>query len=141
MSVRIFAQLDPKENKLPKDMSRTVEAKPMRHLPLVDPDRFVSNNPRIKQQFAQFHSISPEAERAKARERLQSMVDRANKQIEKSIHFKTIRFSVDQAAGRTVAVVKDRKTGKVLKQIPNEQILTMAARLKKNSGLFKDIEA
>jgi len=141
MKVRMFPNMDPKQNKLPKDTSKIIQKKPVRHLPLVNPDRFVSNSPRIKKNLEKFHPISPKAERAKARERIHSMVETANMHIKESIHFKSIRFSVDKKAGRTVAVVKDSKTGKVLKQIPDEQILTMAARLRKNSGMFKNIKA
>lgn len=139
MKTRIFSQMDPRENRLPADTSRIVEGKPHRSLPLVNPDRFVSNNPRVKAMISKSDPVDPKSIRADAKARLQRMVDTANRQIRNSIHFKSIRFAVDQDSGRSVAVVKDRKTGKVLKQIPNDQLLSMAARLKDASGLFKDI--
>ena len=139
MRIRIFKQLDPRENRLPADTSRVVETKPHRSLPLVNPDRFVSNNPRVKAMISKNDPIEPKAIRANAKERLHRMVEEANRHIRNSIHFKSIRFAVDEDSGRYVAVVKDRKTGQVLKQIPNDQILSMAARLKEAGGLFKDI--
>ena len=139
MKMRIFKLLDPRENRLPADTSRVVESKPHRNLPLVNPDRFVSNNPRVKAMIAKYDPVDPKTIRADAKARIQRMVDDANRKIKGSIHFKSIRFAVDEASGRYVAVVKDRKTGKVLRQIPNDQLLSMAARLKDAAGLFKDI--
>jgi flagellar protein FlaG len=139
MRIRIFKQLDPRENRLPADTSHIVQQKPHRTLPLVNPDRFVQNNPAVSAQIAKFDPVNPKAIRADARARIQRMVDEANRMIQNSIQFKTIRFDVDQDSGRYVAVVRDRRSGQVLRQIPSDQILNMAARLKTASGLFKDI--
>jgi flagellar protein FlaG len=105
----------------------------------VNPDRFVQNNPAVSAQIAKFDPVNPVSIRADARARIQRMVDEANRTIQNSIQFKTIRFDVDQDSGRYVAVVRDRRSGQVLRQIPSDQILNMAARLKTASGLFKDI--
>jgi flagellar protein FlaG len=40
-----------------------------------------------------------------------------------------LEFSVDEASGRTVITVKDSKTDEVIRQIPSEQLLKIAARL------------
>jgi uncharacterized FlaG/YvyC family protein len=139
MKTRIFAQLDPHKNKLPADTSRIIHKKAPRSVPLVNPDLMVQNNPAVKKQLAKFDPVSPKSIRADAKERLTRMAEGANRMIRNSIHFKSIKFDVDEKSGRTVAVVRDRKSGAVLKQIPSDQMLSMAKRLRDASGLFKDI--
>lgn len=140
MKMRIFQQLDPRENRLPADTSRFIRQQKPRHLPLVNPDRFIQNNPAIQRMIAKSDPVNPETIRMETRERIQRMADEANRMISESIQFKRIEFGVDEDSGRFVAVVRDRQTGQTLKQIPSEQMLNMAARLQQASGLFTDIE-
>ena len=51
-----------------------------------------------------------------------------------------VRFEVDEAAGRLVAQVVDRETDEVLRQIPPEEFLELASRLRDFAGLLLDIE-
>lgn len=140
MKMRIFQQLDPRENRLPADTSRIIRKPTHRTIPLVNPDRFVQNHPGIQRMVAESDPVNPDTIRMETRQRIQRMADEANRMIRDSIHFKRIEFGVDQESGRFVAVVRDRETGQTLKQIPSEQMLNMAARLKSASGLL-DIEA
>ena len=140
MKTRIFRQLDPRENRLPTDTSRIITVKPHRTIPLVNPDLFVNNHPGIKREIAKLDPVNPKTIRSDARERIHRMVEAANKMIRDSIHLKSIIFAVDDDSGRAVAVIKDKKTGQTIRQIPTEQTLNMAARLKESSGLLKDIQ-
>ena len=136
MKTRIFQGLDPRENKLPRDTSHIIQKKPHRTVPLVDPNVFVNNHPGIKRMIAKLDVVNPKTIRRESRERIMRMVDAANRMIRDSIHFKRIRFAVDEASGRAVAVIQDRQTGEILGQIPSELTLTMAARLREQSGLM-----
>ena len=51
-----------------------------------------------------------------------------------------VRFQVDEGAGRLVAQVVDRDTNEVLRQIPPEEFLELASRLRDFVGLLLDIE-
>jgi flagellar protein FlaG len=52
-----------------------------------------------------------------------------------------LRFSVDQDSGRTVVTVVDPQSGEVIRQIPSEEVLTIARRLADASGVFLKVEA
>jgi flagellar protein FlaG len=51
-----------------------------------------------------------------------------------------VRFHVDKSEGRLVAQVIDRDTNEVLRQIPPEEFLELASRLRDFVGLLFDIE-
>ncbi len=55
-----------------------------------------------------------------AAEQIESYLRRANTNLE---------FRVDQAAGRVVVTVRERATGELIRQIPSEEVLWVAARL------------
>ena len=42
---------------------------------------------------------------------------------------RSLEFRVDEASGRTVITVRDRKTDEVIRQIPSDQFLEISARL------------
>lgn len=136
--MRLFKLLDPVMNRLPTDASRIV--RPMRKVPFVSPEAFVSNNTAIQENLAQFDSINPQKIRADLREQLQQRVDGLNRQLAANVKFKGITFEVDEDSGRTFAVVKNRETGEVLRTIPSEEMLSRSARLREASGLLKDIQ-
>ena len=139
MKTRIFQGLDPRQERLPADTSRTVTKKPMRTVPLANPDLMVTSHPGINRLLADYSVVNPRMIRAETRDRLYRMVESANAQIAKSAKYRAIRFDVDESSGRAVAVVRDSRSGQVLKQIPSEQMLEMAGRLKDASGLLQDI--
>lgn len=136
--MRLFKLLDPVMNRLPTDASRIV--RPMRKVPFVSPEAFVSNNKAIQENLAQFDSIDPQKIRAGLRERLEQRVEGLNRQLAANVKFKGITFEVDEDSGRTFAVVKNRETGEVLRTIPSEEMLSRSARLREASGLLKDIQ-
>lgn len=137
--MKIFPNLDPKENRLPADTSRIVRKVKMKTPSLVNPDFFVSNNPRVQANLKQFDPIDPAKILIDAKARLASQVAEVNRQIQNSILFKGITFEVHEESGRTFAVVKNLRTGEVLKQIPGDKFLDRASRLKEAAGLFQDI--
>ena len=137
--MRIFKNLEPAENRLPKDTSRIVHAKPLRHYPMNKPELMVNNHPGIQRNLSEFKRITPQQVRQEVSDSLQSMVDAANRQIAKSVKFRGIRFEADQRSGKTVVSVRDIRSGEVLKQIPSQKMLEVAGRLKDVSGLLTDI--
>ncbi|MBY5990724.1 flagellar protein FlaG [Ferrimonas balearica] len=52
-----------------------------------------------------------------------------------------LSFHVDEATGRDVVVVKDIKNDQVIRQIPAEEVLELAARLSDLTGLLVKTEA
>ncbi len=136
--MRLFRLLDPVMNRLPTDTSRIV--RPMRKVPFVSPEAFVSNNTAIQENLAQFDSVDPQKIRAGLRERLEQRVEGLNRQLAANVKFKGITFEVDEDSGRAFAVVKNRETGQVLRTIPSEEMLSRSARLREASGLLKDIQ-
>ena len=137
--MKIFKNLDPKLNRLPADVSRIVRAKPAKIPPFVDPNFFISNNPRVKANLAQFKNIDPTKIRRTLQARLSESVNTVNQHIQGSILFKGITFAVDSDSGRSFAVVINKETGEVLKKIPGDEFLSRSARLKDAAGLFEDI--
>ncbi|MCH8075992.1 MAG: flagellar protein FlaG [SAR324 cluster bacterium] len=137
--MKIFPNLDPKENRLPADTSGIIRKVKMKTPSIVNPDFFISNNPAIKANLKQFHPIDPAKVRLEAKARLASQVAEVNSHIQNSILFKGITFEVHEESGRTFAVVKNQRTGEVLKQIPGDKFLDRASRLKDAAGLFQDI--
>lgn len=139
MRTRIFRLLDPRQEHLPTDTSRIIQKKPHRWVPLVDPSLMVQNNPAVHRMVTRNNAVEPAQIRKDLRARLGRAVEAVNRQIAQSRQFRGIRIHVDEQAGRFVAVVRNQRTGQVLRQIPSEEMLEMSARLKDVSGLFKDI--
>lgn len=137
--MKIFTNLDPRQNKLPKDTSQIVKARPARIPAIVNPDLFVQNIPAVKANLARFNPIDPKKIAANVKARLARSVDEVNRQIQGNILFKGVRFEVDERSGRPVALVRNLRTGEVIKQIPGDKFLDRAARLKDAAGLFEDI--
>lgn len=50
-----------------------------------------------------------------------------------------LEFRVDGDAGATVITVRNASTGEVIRQIPNEEALTIMRRLNAQSGTFVDL--
>jgi flagellar protein FlaG len=52
-----------------------------------------------------------------------------------------LEFSVDEATGRTVITVKDSETDEVIRQIPPEEVLSIAENLEDVQGLLLKAKA
>jgi flagellar protein FlaG len=49
---------------------------------------------------------------------------------------RALEFKVDEGTGRTVVTVSDRETGELIRQIPSEEALALAARLQEGTAGF-----
>ena len=65
-------------------------------------------------------------------------VQQATKQVQQVVQSKAsnLTFSVDQGSGKTVVKVMDSETGKVIRQIPSEEMIAMAEALDKMEGML-----
>jgi uncharacterized FlaG/YvyC family protein len=139
MSMRIFSNLIFRNEELPKKTGLGGAAiQPQKPLNLVQPNTFIEHDPAVKANLKEFHPINPPEIRAEAMAKLSQQVEEVNRQIAGSMHFSGIRFGVHEESGRSFAVIRDRDSGNVIKQIPAEAFLEIAARLREASGLFVD---
>lgn len=71
------------------------------------------------------------------------MLEKAVKDLSQGVQNlqRSLQFSIDESSGRTVIKVVDKDTQEVIRQIPEEQVLELAARLDKNAGVFVKDEA
>ncbi|MFI5400532.1 MAG: flagellar protein FlaG [SAR324 cluster bacterium] len=70
---------------------------------------------------------------------LQAAVDAVNAYILSTQANFSIRFELDQRSGPMVALIRNVETGAVLKQIPSETLLNIAARVRQAAGIFADL--
>jgi flagellar protein FlaG len=54
---------------------------------------------------------------------------------------RSLQFSVDKSSGRTIITVIDRETAEVIRQIPSEEVLTLAAQMRRGGGSLVAVEA
>ncbi len=64
-------------------------------------------------------------------------LDKAVQQINKNEQMvqREMKFSIDEGSGRTVIKIMDLTTNKVIRQIPNEEVLMFARRLNDGNDL------
>ena len=70
-------------------------------------------------------------------EDVKQIVENANEELKKSYN-KQLSFFVDDKTGKPGVRIIDTKTQKVIKQIPPEELLNLAARLKEQIGALVD---
>ncbi len=71
----------------------------------------------------------------------QEIAQQATEKLEKTleeIQHNRLEFSIHEETGRTVIKVIDQQTGKVIKQLPPEELLDLAAKLEEMSGVLFD---
>ena len=54
---------------------------------------------------------------------------------------RSLQFSIDESSGRTVIKVVDKETLEVIRQIPEQEVLALAARMEKGAGVLVKEEA
>ena len=54
------------------------------------------------------------------------------------IHNVSLQFSMHEATGRTMVNVTEQETGKLIRQIPSEQVLDLAAKIDDMIGILFD---
>jgi flagellar protein FlaG len=72
-------------------------------------------------------------------EKLAAAVNRLNEHIQ--ITQRSLRFSVDEASGRTVVTVVDTQSDEVIRQIPSEEVLALIQHLRNDDGLLINEQA
>ena len=84
-------------------------------------------------------AVSASAEQAQAKKPPEPMNPRAVEQAVKQLNEyaqnfqRSLQFSVDKASGETVVRVLDANTREVIRQIPSEEFLAIAERLRQQS--------
>ncbi|MFH1991817.1 MAG: flagellar protein FlaG [Pseudomonadota bacterium] len=59
----------------------------------------------------------------------------------KVMHNVDLQFSVHEASGQTMIIVREESTGEVIREIPPEEILNLAAKFDEMIGLLFDKKA
>jgi flagellar protein FlaG len=79
-----------------------------------------------------------EAAREKSRAPPATTLDKALGDLSTHVQnlHRSLQFSVDKGSGETVVRVVDSETKEVIRQIPSEEVLAMAARLRSDSGVL-----
>ena len=54
---------------------------------------------------------------------------------------RSLQFHVDEDSGRTIITVIDKETEEVIRQIPPEEVITLAEQFRRGGGLFVETEA
>ena len=130
--------LPPKENRLPKKTGIGGKLRPLKFQRLFDPK--LVRNPALTKQLDPVRPTNPKVIRETALNKLKSNLDTINKHLKASQKFTGITFEVNREANRTFAIVKDRRTGEVLKEIPPESVLQIAANLRDASGIIVSVD-
>lgn len=126
--------LDPRDNRLPKKTGIGGKLRPLETKPLFNPK--IMQNPTMARQLDPIRPANAKVIREAALERLNSSVRTINRHLQKSKNTKGLFFEIDPDTNRSFAVIKDKRTGQVLKQVPAQGVLQIAANLRDASGLF-----
>ncbi len=122
---------------LPDPMNPRI--RPVEIPPLVDPSLGGAMTAAQRALIGLTHAVTPASVRQEQLAQLQSAVDSVNAYIRETQTDFSIRFELHQRSGLTYALIRNAQTGQVLKQIPTETMLNIAARVKQASGIFVDI--
>ncbi len=99
------------------------------------PDPLQLQTPEKEQQASSKNGTSTQQEISP--QELEKVVQDANKSLEQFKN-KQIRFFVDKRTGKQGVRIVDAKTKKVIKQIPPEEMLELAARIREQIGALVD---
>lgn len=113
--------------------------RPDESTPLIDPSLVGSATQAQRALMGLTQAVSPESVRKEQMAQMQAAVDSVNAYIRSTQADYSIRFEVHQRSGLTYALIRNAQTGQVLKQIPSEMMLNIAARVKQASGIFVDL--
>src|SRR5579863_8238250 len=122
---------------LPDPMNPRIE--PVEIQPLVDPDQVGTLTTAQRALIGLTQAIIPEDVRQEQMDDLQLSVDAVNAYIRSTQETFSIQFELHQRSGLMYALVRNVETGKVLKQIPTETLLNIAARVRQASGIFTNL--
>ncbi len=134
MKIELFSSL--KGEKLPVETGIASKAKPMARKLLFNPELTVKGNAPLLAALGKFSPVQPAEIRQSTATRLAKAVDAINLHIQKNLKFNSVQFGIDERTDRTLVTIRDQRTGEVLKTMPSEFALEIAARLRSASGLF-----
>ncbi len=140
VKLKLSSLFNPRDERMPKKTGIGGKVKPFRKQPVFDPQKTIRAKPAIQAQLAPYRADTPKQVRAATAERLALAVDNINRHIKNSTQFKGLRFSVDDPSNRSVATVRDIRTGEVLRTIPPEGVLQIAANLRSLAGILVNKE-
>ncbi len=141
MKVARFSRMfDPREERLPKKTGLGGKMKPIESKPLVNPKMLLSSNRRMMNFLKQFKVTNSADIRAASLKMLNQSVYTINKHIQSSMQYKGLRFEVHEDSNKHFAVIRDQKTGEVLKTIPSGSAMQIAANLRQASGILVNKE-
>jgi len=122
---------------LPDPMNPRLQ--PMDFPPLINPDLVGSVSGAQRALIGLTQAISPENVRAEQLAQLEAAVDSVNEYIRSTQASFAIHFELHQRSGLMFALIINTDTRQVLKQIPSETLLNIAARVRQASGIFVDL--
>ena len=141
MKIAKFARLlNPREERLPTKTGIGGRIKPLKSIPLVNPKVLLSNNANFRRHMKQFSITSGTALREESLATLNRMTETVNKHLAAFKQYKGLRFQVNEEAGKTVVSIRDTRTGEVIKTLPSESLVHIAANLRARSGVLADTE-
>lgn len=129
-----FTSLDPRDNRLPKKTGLGGKLRPLKTIPLFNPR--ITRNPVLAKQLDPIRVTNSKVIRQAALDKLNSSVRTINRHLQKFKSTKGLFFEIDQNSNRSFAVIKDKRTGEVLKEVPSQGVLQIAANLRDASGLI-----
>ena len=134
MKIELFSNL--KGGDLPKETGISKKAELIVQRALFNPENTIKSNAPLQAQLGKLSPVQPAEIRQNTMNRLAKAVDAINLHIQKNMKFNSIRFGMDERTDRTLVTIRDQRTGEVLKTMPSEFALEIAARLRAASGLF-----
>ena len=95
----------------------------------------------LKSQLSQQHTekVFKENNPEKKEENIEEAVDKLNKTAQ--IFDRSLRFQVHEKTNRTMVSVVDTNSDKIIRQIPNEEVLDLVAKMDDYLGLIFDKKA
>ena len=134
MKISLFSNV--KTEKLPKETGIADKAQPIVQRTLFNPELTLRANVPLQAQLGKFSPVQPAEIRQNMINRLAKAVDSINLHIQKNMQFNSVQFGMDERTDRTIVTIRDKRTGQVLKTMPSEFALEIAARLRAASGLL-----
>lgn len=134
MKISLFSNV--KSEKLPVETGIGGKARPTVRQALFNPDLTLRGNAPLQAALGKFSPVQPAEIQQSTANRLAKAVDAINLHIQKNLKFNSIQFGIDERTDRTLVTIRDQRTGEVLKTMPSEFALEIAARLRSASGLF-----
>lgn len=94
-------------------------------------NRTLEKEPEIEQQQAKDFSLSAEIEAQESADLSAEQIDTAVSQLSEFVQTsnRQLNFSVDEGSNKQVVKVTDAESGKVIRQIPTEEVLKLSERL------------